>query len=187
MAATKTDNHYLADKVALRIGMIEHLESPRVLDVFGGHGVVWAAVERLAGKKINRVAVDNRLDLDLPHLHGDNVKVIKGLDLTAFDVVDLDAYGIPAGLIQEVVVSKKFRGVVFVTAIQTMQGQMPKIIAEDLGLPRSISSACPSLVSRRGWEFFKAWLASLGVREITHRSKNRKHYLGFHSAAKADA
>lgn len=178
-AGTKTDNHYTADKVALRIAMTQHIAEPRVLDVFGGHGVVWAAVERITGKPIRRIAVDMRYDLTDPHLHGDNRKVVKGLDLSQFDVVDLDAYGIPAGLIEEVVVNKRFRGVVFVTAIQTMQGAMPSTVSKGIGLPESITSACPSLVSRRGWEFLKAWLASLGVREITHRSKARKHYLGF--------
>lgn len=179
MAATKTDNHYTADKVALRVSMTEHLAEPRVLDVFGGHGVVWAAVTRQTGKRISRVAVDNRLDLFDPHLHGDNTKIVKGLDLSRFDVVDLDAYGIPAALIHEVVVDKRFKGVVFVTAIQTMHGGMPKAICEGLGLPQSIFAECPSLVARRGWEFFKAWLATLGIREIIHRSKGRKHYLGF--------
>lgn len=179
MAATKTDNHYTADKVRLRVDMIEHLASPRVLDVFGGHGVTWAAAARISGKVVRRTAIDNRLDLDTPHLHGDNTKVLKGLNLTGYDVIDLDAYGIPAALIREVIVEKKFRGIVFVTAIQTMHGGMPAIISRDLGLPPSITKACPSLVARRGWEFLKAWLASLGVQEITHRSKGRKHYLGF--------
>lgn len=181
MAATKTDNHFTADKIDLRVRMTAHLAAPRVLDVFGGHGVVWGGVGRVTGKTIDRVAIDHRLDLDGPHLHGDNTKVVAGLDLSGYDVIDLDAYGIPADLIKTVIRAKGFKGVVFVTAIQSMQGGIPKVIGNDLGLPPNISRECPSLVARRGWEYFKNWLALMGVERIEHRSHARKHYLGFYA------
>lgn len=181
MAGTKTDNHFTADKVRLRADMTAHLDTIRVLDAFGGHGVVWGAVARLTGKKIERVPVDKRLDLELPHLHGDNLKVVQGLYLGDFDVVDLDAYGVAADLIKLVVQEKKFAGTVFITFVQSMTGIMPKLISTDLGLPPSLSRECPSLISRRGWEFFKAWLAGMGIEQIQHRSWSRKHYLGFYA------
>lgn len=180
MAGTKkTDNAYTSDKAALLVDLTRHLDEIRVLDAYGGHGVIWRAVERLAGKPVQRTAVDQRLDLDTAHLHGDNLKVIAGLDLDAFNVIDLDAYGIPVAQIEEVM-NSDFEGVVFVTAIQTMQGGLPKKMLTDLGLPRSISKRCPTIASRRGWEFLRAWLALQGVRRIWHRSKARKHYLGFY-------
>lgn len=178
---TKTDNHYTADKIALRVDMTAHLSEVIVADVFGGHGVVWSGVERLSGKPVSRTAFDNRLDLGMPHLHGDNTKTLRGVDLSRFNVVDLDAYGIPADLIQHVVGSG-FKGTVFVTAIQTMQGQMPKAITSGIGLPPTLYRSCPSIISRRGWTYLKAWLASLGVQQITHRSAGRKHYFGFELA-----
>lgn len=178
MAATKTDNHYLADKVAIRVGMLPQKPVVRVLDAFGGRGLVWGAVEKKSGVTIDRVAIDMRTDIDDFHLHGDNIKVMGGLDLSQFDVIDLDAYGVPVHQM-ELVFKSSFQGVVFVTMIQTMNGAMPSSIVEYLGLPKSITKACPSLVSRRGWEYFCAWMVGNGVKKIRLREKSRKRYFGF--------
>ena len=176
----KTDNDFLADKVQLRIDHCPRTKSGpvKVLDCFGGKGVVWRLVEEKGSIQVDRVCIDSRTDLTGFHLHGDNVKVLAGLDLSRYDVIDLDAYGIPALQLAEVLDSG-FRGVVFVTAIQTMQGVMPGVMLRDLGFPATISKKAPSLASRRGWQLIKEWLALKGVRHITHRSKNRKHYFCF--------
>ena len=180
MAATKkTDNHFTADKMALRIKYSCWGEKPlRVLDVFGGHGVIWRGVERKSGRKVLRTAIDSRDDLKTFHLHGDNSKVMASLDLSEFDVIDLDAYGIPSEQLQ-IIFDKKYSGIVFVTAIQTMQGQMPKRILEDIGIPSEISTKCPTLASKRGWDYLKEWLSKNGVKKIIHRSWSRKHYFVF--------
>lgn len=182
MAATKkTDNHYLADKVAMRI---KHSQWPvngrnlRVLDCFGGKGIVWGLVEKLSYRKVDRVAIDKRIDIMNFHIHGDNSRILAEIDLSEFDVIDLDAYGIPADQI-DIVMSSGFEGIVFVTAIQTMHGGLPHKIIDDLKFPKSIKEQAPSLVARRGWEYLKEWLFLKGVTEIIHRSKNRKHYFCF--------
>jgi hypothetical protein len=178
-SGVKTDNHYLADKVALRAGMVRELgDRFRVLDCYGGHGRVWRAVERMTGQQVDRVAIDMRTDLVSPHLHGDNVKVMTGLDLSKFDVIDLDAYGVPAEQL-ELVFRSEFRGVVFVTMIQTMTGAMPKSVGDSVGMPPSIYTTAPSLFARRGWEYFCAWMYARGVDRIRLREKNRKRYFGF--------
>ena len=182
MAATKkTDNHYLADKVAMRI---KHSSWPddgrnlKVLDCFGGKGVVWGLVEKLSSRKVDRIAIDKRIDIMNFHIHGDNSRILAEIDLQEFDVIDLDAYGIPADQI-DIVMSSGFKGVVFVTAIQTMHGGLPHKIIDDLKFPKSIKEQAPSLVARRGWEYLKEWLHFKGVTQITHRSKSRKHYFCF--------
>lgn len=181
MAATKkTDNSFMVDKVLLRISRSpwptnRHL---KVLDVFGGHGLVWSSVQKETGFFVSRVGIDNRKDLKKFHLHGDNVKVLAGLDLKAFDVVDLDAYGYPIAQLA-VLFDSGFRGTVFVTAIQTMQGGIPKKLADDLGFPCEVMSKCPTLLARRGFEYFKQWIAMHGVSEIHIRSHGRKHYFSF--------
>jgi len=188
-ATKKTDNHYLADKVALRI---KHSCWPadnkplRVLDCFGGKGVVWAAVGKTAGKDIERTAIDERIDLVQFHIHGDNARVICELNLTEYDVIDLDAYGIPAEQI-DLVIKSGFRGVVFVTAIQTMHGGLPHKLMDDLCFPAAIKELAPSLVARRGWDYLKEWLCSKGVKAIVHRSKGRKHYFCFTLSGAAES
>lgn len=147
----KTDNDFLADKVQLRV---DHCPRPigrpaRVLDCYGGKGVVWRLVEAKTSVKVERVAIDSRTDLSDFHLHGDNIKVMAGMDLTGFDVIDLDAYGIPAAQLVEVFESG-FTGVVFATAIQTMQGIIPRIILDDLGFPDAVSKKSPLTAEQEG-------------------------------------
>lgn len=176
----KTDNDLLSDKVALRASNIDLCKDRpiRVLDCFGGHGVVWSCVARKTGKIIDRVAIDNRTDLKDFHLHGDSIKVLAGIDITQFDVIDIDAYGVPCDEIK-LVVESGFRGTIFVTAIQTMNGCLPFVMLESLGFPREILKKAPSIPARHGWSLFRQWLALIGVEKITHRSKGRKHYLCF--------
>lgn len=177
----KTDNHFTADKVKLRADWAPWPEdgSPlRVLDAFGGYGRCWSAVRRMTGRLVTRIAIDQRHDLVDFHNHGDNIKVMGGMSLTGFHVIDLDAYGIPAAQL-DIVFRSDFRGVVFVTAIQSMHGQFPNLVVENLGFPAAIQKKAPSLVARRGWEYFREWLAVRGVSRIVHRSWNRKHYLAF--------
>lgn len=179
-ATKKTDNHFTGDKVAIRIAHTPWPENrpPRVLDVFGGHGVVWRAIQRKTGRSVERVGIDNRHDLTAFHAHGDSIKVMSGLDLSRFDVVDLDGYGIPFDELC-LTFERGYRGVVFVTCIQVLHGAMPAAMARALSIPDAVSREAPSLLARRGWELFKEWLALQGVGRIVHRSWRRKHYLAF--------
>ena len=179
-ATKKTDNSYAADKIAMRVN---HSPWPsdrplRVLDCFGGKGIVWRGVERLSGKNVDRDCIEERHDLSDFHFHGDNLKVMPSLALLNYDVIDVDAYGVPAEQLK-IILDSKFKGVVFVTLIQTMQGAIPKIIIEDLGIPLAVIEKAPSLIARRGWEYSKEWLNLHGVAKIIHRSKGRKHYFCF--------
>ena len=172
----KTDNHYLADKVELRCRFMP--ENCKVLDVFGGHGRVWKAVELKSQKKILRVAIDRRDDLKTFHLHGDVSKVLPSVDLTVFNAIDVDAYGIPYDPLKEIFDSE-WKGRVFVTAIQSMYGRVPDGLLYEIGFSPDMIKKAPSLMGKRGFEYFLEWLAIRGVREIHHRSKARKHYLTF--------
>lgn len=176
----KTDNSCLGDKLALRVERSPWPEGRplMVLDAFGGKGIIWAAVSRIAGKPVHRVGIDKRVDIADLHIHGDNEKVLSEIDLGCYDVVDLDAYGVPAEQIK-LVLSSNFRGTVFVTAIQTMQGRIPNVVLRDIGIPIEAINSAPSLLARNFWEYFKEWLSLQGVGAIYSRSVHRKHYLAF--------
>lgn len=176
---TKTDNSYLRDKVELRIGNLP--PGPvRVIDCFSGKGLIWAAVKKLSGRDIVTLPIDKRTDINDFHLHGDNLDFLETMDLSRFNVIDLDSYGIPFDQI-EVLVHRKFCGVVFVTAVWSttgrMVGAMPHGLLRAIGFSDEQIQKCPTLFSRRGWEYFLQYLASVGVRSIRHRSHARKHYL----------
>ena len=181
MAETKkTDNHYTADKIKIRLDFLPEKDEIKVLDCYGGRGVIWEAIKRKSNKRIIRHAIDKRDDIKYFHYHGDNIKVMASIDLCSYDVIDLDAYGIPADQI-DLVIGSGFKGPVFVTAIQTMHGGIPKRIISDLEFPDEITKKAPSLLARRGWQHLKDWLYFKGIRKIVHRSKNRKHYFYFNT------
>lgn len=180
MGIKKRDNHFTGDKVALRL---HHAPWPdtrplKVLDVYGGHGLIWRAIARKTGRTIDRISIDNRPDLLAFHAHGDSPTVMAGMALDGFDVIDIDGYGIPLQPLKQVVATH-FRGMVFLTMIQTVKGIMPFALGQDLGFPDAVATKCPTMLGRRGFQYFKEWLALHGVTSIDHRSKNRKHYLAF--------
>lgn len=84
-----TDNSRFNDKVDLRSSAI----TPgvhHVLDAFGGYGRVWEEVQkRRMDCEIHRLGIDTEARPGC--LKGDNRKWLMSLDLSKFDIVDLDA------------------------------------------------------------------------------------------------
>jgi len=175
MSETKTDNSYLRDKIQLRINNLPSGDIS-VLDCYSGKGLIWAAVRELTGRKIRTLPIDRRADKDDFHLPGDNLEYLQTLDLTKFNVVDLDAYGIPFEQI-DMLVRRGYKGVVFVTAIQSVMGRLPNAMLHAVGFTDVQIEKAPTLLGKRGWEYLLQYLASVGVEKIRHRSHSRKHYL----------
>jgi hypothetical protein len=174
----QTDNSYLADKAALRIGSLPDKSPVRVLDCYAGDGKVWAAVRKLSGKKIDILPIDIRQDIGFG-LPGDNRIYLSSLDLSRFDIIDLDAYGIPYEQLK-IIFERNYRGIVFVTFIQSLYGMVSGGILEDIGYPPAMVNKIPTIFNRSGWDHFLQWLALNGVERIKHRSSaSRKHYLCF--------
>lgn len=95
MARIKTNNSYLADKARLRLNNLP--DDPSVLDCYGGAGLVWEAVKRMYGKPIKYLSID-KIDYGIGfYLPGDNMKYLGSMDLSPYNIIDLDAYGCPYG------------------------------------------------------------------------------------------
>ena len=178
----QTDNSLLAWKVWLRV---DHLpaEPVRVLDCYGGHGMVWDSVRRVSQRSdIIRTGIDveNRERC----VRGDNRKWLKGIDLARFNVIDLDAYGIPFDQCK-ILFDKKYRGTVFFTFIQTMMGSLPVRLLAAHGITKDMRKQCPTLYAGLGWQLWLSWLADNGVERVWYRSDrqtesgNGKRYGGF--------
>lgn len=178
MEAIKKDNSYLADKVFLRVNNLPKDNDVMVLDCYGGKGVVWNHVASKTKKNIRRLAIDTRKDNIGFYLPGDNLGYLETLDIHRFNVIDLDAWGIPRKQIKTLF-DREYHGTVFVTFIQSLFGAMPREMLNDIGIPNEMIEKCPTLFYRSGWEYFLDWLGLYGVSVIRHRSKNRKHYLCF--------
>lgn len=181
----KTFNSYLADKVWLRARNIPKGEV-NVLDCFAGKGTIWRAVQLVTGREINVLPIDTTNSDGFFYLPGDNRSFLSIIDLSRFNVVDLDAYGIPYDQLK-ILFDRKYKGLVFVTFIQTGWGGMPWGLLTDLGFTRAMIEKIPTLFAQRasgiGWGFFKEWMAGHGVKSIRVRSgaagHSHRHYLFF--------
>ena len=103
---TKTNNSYLAEKINLRLRHLPNKKSIEVLDCFAGKSVIWNRIKSKSNYNINVIGIDKIKYGN--NLNGDNVKYLKGMDLKRFDLIDLDAYGIPFKQL-EIIFKKKKR------------------------------------------------------------------------------
>lgn len=176
---TKTDNSFLETKVRLRLENLPDGEIS-VLDCYRGSGIIWKTIrQRQPERNIIVMGIDRKSQAGI-YLRGDNLKFLKSMDVRKFDVVDLDAYGIPYEQLKTLFSKQTRPGVVvFMTFIQSIFGRLPCRMLRDLGYSYSMVRKCPTLFNRNGFEKLKLWLAMNGVRQIKHFSTNRKHYLCF--------
>ncbi len=167
MKSRPTDNSHFEAKVELRVSCLP--EGPlRVLDCYSGTGRLWNEVRRRCPTRdIQVLRIDQRNGLPGIYLKGDNRKYLASMDLDRFNVIDLDAYGVPFDQM-EIVFGRPQRLIktVFVTFIRSGVGQLPYAMLEALGYRRSMISKSPSLFCRNELEKFKAYLAIKGVGEI---------------------
>jgi hypothetical protein len=172
----KTDNSHFGIKVKLRV---DHLPEGdvRVMDCYTGKGLIWKQVKEATGRNILTLPIDIRKDIGF-HLPGDNLGYLATLTLSKFNVIDLDAYGIPYKQLR-LIFDRDYHGIIFVTFIQAIYGQLPFGMLEEIGFTKTMIEKCPSLYAGRGWEYFCEFLAKYGVETICHYSHSRKHYLVF--------
>jgi hypothetical protein len=170
----KTDNTYLKLKVKLRLNHMPDKKEIKVLDCFTGKQLIWNEIKKQTDKKIFVIGIDK--DKTKKGLRGDNLKYIKGMDLNKYDIIDLDAYGIPYKQLKEIF-RKNYKGKIFITFIQSMFGQLPKDMLKEMGYPKTMIRKCPTLFNKNGIEKFKLYLAKNNILKINRISKDNKHYI----------
>lgn len=178
--ATKTNNDQkaLKFKIELRLMSLPDKKEIKVLEAFGGEGVLWDAVKKKTDKKIRILSIDKN-DYEKVNLKGDNLKFLKSLDLNYFDIIDLDSWGSPVEqllILQE----KKYRGIVHCTFIQTMFGGLSMSMLTRLGYTEKMIRKIPTLFNRDGMKKMEQFLATVfGIEKITIYSQNKKNYFWF--------
>ena len=178
MSNQQTDNSYLADKIQLRINSLPEKDTLNVCDAFSGAGTIWANIRKMYKGKINITRIDKEEKNSEFVFIGDNEKFLSAMDLEYFDIIDLDAYGIPYEQLK-IIFEKEFKGIIFVTFIQTMQGGLPHDFLIDLGYTKKMIEKCPTLFAKNGFEKLTLWLAIHGVTKIRYRKHARKNYIAF--------
>lgn len=180
----KVDSAYFQDKVALRLGGLPKKKSIRVLDAFGGEGRIWDEVKRRSGKTITVVKLDLDPDKSGIYLKGDNEKFLRSMNLSKFDVIDLDAYGIPykqMAAVFDYAENHKLNTTVFVTAAQIQRNAsgIPWGMMYELGYTRPMLEKVPTLFYRNLMDRMAEYLGLHGVESMTHRGTHKINYFYF--------
>lgn len=173
----KTDNSYFNQKVQLRLDCIKK-KNVSVLDCFSGTGKLWKSVKEKSKAKISIIGIEKESGKNKMSLPGDNIKYLKSIDLSKFDVIDLDAYGIPFAQL-EILFKREYKGTVIVTAIQSMMGQLPKGMLLEIGYTKQMLNKIPSLFNKNGLDKLEKYLYLHGVQSIEGYFIGQKNYFCF--------
>lgn len=174
---TNNDLSLIDAKIQLRVNSIEHLDSVRVLELFGGEGILWKEVKKITGKNILVLGIDKN-KYKRVQLQGDNLKFMDSLNLNEFNVIDADAWGSPFYQIDKIF-SQQYKGIVHCTFIQTMMGGLSKEMLLRLGYTEKMMSKVKTLFNKNGVEKFKNYLAQNNIDEINIVTNNNKNYMYF--------
>lgn len=175
----KTDNSYLEEKVNLRLESLPDKQNVFVLECYAGKGLIWDTVKERTSKDISILRIEKQRKKNKGfHLHGDNVKFLSTLDLSQFDIIDLDAYGVPSKQLN-IIFNKKYKGIIHVTAIQTGMGKLPNDILLAQGYSLGMINKIPSLFNTNGFGKLRNFLYLHGVKQVTGFFIDRKNYFYF--------
>jgi len=148
--------------------------SLKVLDAYSGNSLIWRHILNRR-PDTNVVRIDSEDYYKGVYLKGDNIKFLKTMPLE-FNVVDLDAYGIPFKQL-EILFDRKYKGAVYITFIQSLYGQLNKDLLEFIGYPKRMTEKIPTLFNKDGFGKLKQYLAMKGISRIKHISTLNKHYV----------
>ena len=124
MNSVQTDNSFLETKVKLRIDNLPAGEC-NVLDCYAGTGLIWRTIKEKTQRQINVLGMDLK-KLQGIYLQGDNLKFLATMDISRFNVIDLDAYRVPYHQLK-IIFSRKLHAetIDFVTFIQSVYCCLP--------------------------------------------------------------
>ena len=164
-----TDNCNFASKVKLRADAVASLPYVNVLDCFAGENRLWKeiphndyyGIEKEAGKGAN--------------LNADNLRVIKSLDLSRFNVIDLDSYGTPIDQILALYDNETLQKgtIIFYTCITGVISGPNKRIVDMFNMYNMMRKA-RTLVNNQIHRVFYGFLYKMGVRKIFEFTDNSK-------------
>ena len=93
------------------------------------------------------------------------MKILPSLNLNQFDIIDLDAYGVPFDQL-DYIFSTGFEGVVCVTMIGTFFKMLPKKLLLHLGYSEEMIKKAPVLCCSNGLKKMFDYLEANGVRSV---------------------
>lgn len=179
----KTNNTNIADKIRLRIDDLETDRSYKIIDLFGGEGVVWNSISDL-GYDVDVLRIDKEKGLPGVYLRGNNEKFLALIDWEAFDVIDLDAYNFPYVPLQYIFnkgVTGKLVFCTFATMHWAGMWKYKEGLLAEFGISKSMTKKAPTLFRFPLLDVLQRYLAKKGVSKIKRITlDNFKHYVSFH-------
>ena len=159
MSSPKTNNSYLKEKVILRLLNLPDKKDIKVLDCFHGNGEIWRNIKMLSDKNIEIDGIDLKDYSDSFSLIGDNSKVLKSIDINKYDIIDLDAYGVPDVQIEIVRQKAKKEIIVFYTFINSVMGILPENLLKKIGISEPMLKKTITIFSRNQHQKFLFFLS----------------------------
>ena len=170
----KVDNTSVPDKVFLRQKATEHLLSLRVLDLYAGKNICWRNIdkERYYGVEL--------IEDKGVNLNADAKRVIESIDLSEFNVIDVDSFELPFEVCEKLITSEKVKSgtIILYTAMTNIFTMLPKVCVDSLKI-KEMYRIAPSLFNLNAIDYFYDMLGNLGVKEATYYElidKFKKHY-----------
>ena len=175
----KTDNDNLSKKLAIRLLAIDALKkrgvgSIHVLDCFAGDGTLWRLLKKEYGNSIQHVGIDTEMRSVAKYL-GDNRKYLQYLPINDFDLIDIDAYGVPYEQLQ-IISKRQYKGIIVGTFIQCLYGGLPYAMLEELGYSRKMVRKITKLFFANGWKKWSSYLKLVGYDSVHVYHCANKHY-----------
>jgi len=168
---TKTDNDDVNSKVNLRKVATAGMEEIKVLDLFAGENTLWQHFDKKKyyGIELTKGKGNN--------LNGNNLKAIPGLDLSEFNVIDCDSYGIPIKQIEAIHKNATLRPgtIVIYTAIGGPVSGINKESLRQFNM-EAIYKKCKFLLNKESINLFHGYLYTKGIRTVVEYRKRRGVY-----------
>lgn len=170
----KTDNKSIANKIFIRNEAIKNLHKVKVLDLFAGRNVLW-----------KNIKTDDYFGIDIvtnkgKNLVADTKKVFDALDLSKFNVIDCDSYGIAFDLYKKFFLRKDLnKGTIIIYTAITNEFTKIQNTAKEIFNFKHFYNKAPSLFNAKAIDFFYDFLALNGVSKINYysvRDHFDKHY-----------
>lgn len=174
LQSTKTDNKSIANKIFIRKEAIKNLQHISVLDLFAGRNVLWNNIN-----KNNYFGIEIQKGKGL-NLCSDSRFVLPSIDMSEFNVIDCDSYGIAFDIYEQLLSREDVkRGTIIIyTAITNEFTTLQNYAREYFGF-KDFYYKAPSLFNARAIEFFYEFLAAHGINEVFYysiRDKFQKDY-----------
>lgn len=178
MSSRQIDNSHKEVKLEMRRESVK--DGDTILDCCHGEGFLWGEIGQ--GKDISVIGIEHEKGRGRGAIHGEAEKVIPGLDLSRYQMIDVDTYGSPYQIIKCIFKNKTLAPgtVIFYTFIQTHMGLVSQESLRAIGLSKEMTKKISTLFAKLGWPAFLEYLRKQGIKKVdawyVKERTSKKHY-----------